>query len=105
VFVGGTAGVWARGALHYYEIDFTRIHWVMGGSEAKGWATGIEVETLPRSAALDELLVSSELDAVIQPNVLASITKRDPRVRRLFRDWKTEEQQYYRETGISPSAT
>ena len=32
VFVSGTAGVWARGALlNYFKVDFTRINWVMGG--------------------------------------------------------------------------
>jgi len=103
VFVGGTAGAWARGALqNYYEVDFTKIRWVMAGPGAKGWAPGIEVEQLSRGADLDELLLSGELDAVIEPNVLRSVTKRDPRVRRLFRDWKTEEQNYYRQTGIFP---
>jgi len=103
VFVGGTAGVWARGALqNHYEVDFTKIRWVMSGSEAKGWARGIEVEQLPRGANLDEMLLSGELDAVIEPNVVPSVTTRDPRVRRLFHDWRTEEQTYYRQTGIFP---
>jgi 4,5-dihydroxyphthalate decarboxylase len=103
VFVSGTAGVWARGALqNYYEVDFTKIRWVMSGSDAKGWAPGINVEQLPRGASLDDMLLSGELDAVIEPNVLPSVTKRDPRVRRLFRDWKSEEQNYFRQTGIFP---
>jgi 4,5-dihydroxyphthalate decarboxylase len=103
VFVSSTAGVWARGALQdHYEVDFTKIRWMMSGEEAKGWAPGIVVEGLARGANVDEMLLDRELDAVIQPNVLPSITKRDPRVRRLFRDWKTEEQTYYRQTGIFP---
>lgn len=103
VFVGSTAGVWARGALqNHYEVDLTRINWVMSGSETKPWAPGINVDPLPRGADLDAMLLSGELDAVIEPNVLPSITKRDPRVRRLFRDWKTEEQNYFRQTGIFP---
>ncbi len=103
VFVSGTAGVWARGALqNYYEVDFTKIRWVMSGSEAKPWAPGIQVEPLERGANLDQMLLDRELDAVIEPNVLPSVTKRDPRVRRLFRDWKTEEQNYFRQTRIFP---
>jgi 4,5-dihydroxyphthalate decarboxylase len=103
VFVSSTAGVWARGALaNYYEVDLTRIHWFMTGSETKPWAPGIEVEALPRGSDIDGMLLASELDAVIEPNVLPSVTKRDPRVRRLFRDWKTEEQDYFRATGIFP---
>jgi len=103
VFVSGTAGVWARGALqHHYEVDFTKINWVMSGEEATGWAPGIRVESLPRGSDFDAMLLSGELDAVMEPNVLPSITKRDPRVRRLFRDWKTEEQAYFKQTGIFP---
>jgi len=103
VFVSGTAGVWARGALQsHYEVDFTKINWVMSGEEATGWAPGIRVESLPRGSDFDAMLLSGELDAVIEPNVLPSITKRDPRVRRLFRDWKTEEQAYFKQTGIFP---
>lgn len=103
VFVSSTAGIWARGALlNDYEVDFSRIHWFMGGTEAAPWGPGIQVESLPRGADLDTLLVTGELDAVIEPNVLPSITRRDPRVRRLFRDWKSEEQNYFRQTGIFP---
>ena len=51
---------------------------------------------------LDELLLAGEVDAVIEPNVLPSISRRDPRVRRLFRDYKNEELNYYKATGIFP---
>jgi 4,5-dihydroxyphthalate decarboxylase len=34
--------------------------------------------------------------------VLPSISRRDPRVRRLFADYKTEEQKYFKATGIFP---
>jgi 4,5-dihydroxyphthalate decarboxylase len=48
------------------------------------------------------MLVEGKLDAVIEPNVLPSISRRDPRVRRLFADYKTEEQNYFKATGIFP---
>jgi 4,5-dihydroxyphthalate decarboxylase len=103
VLVSSTAGVWARGALQaHYGVDLTRVRWVVEGEAATPWAPGIQVESLPRGSDLDGMLLSGEFDAVIEPNVLPSITKRDPRVRRLFTDWKTEEQNYFRETGIFP---
>ena len=108
VFVSSTAGIWARGALlNYYKVDLTKINWLMMGREAKGWAPGIKVEAVPKvsrpnDAALDNMLLDGELDAVIDPNVLPSISRRDPRVRRLFRDYKTEEQNYFKATGIFP---
>jgi 4,5-dihydroxyphthalate decarboxylase len=108
VLVSSTAGIWARGALqNYYGVDLTRVNWVMAGREAKSWGSGINVESLPRVSGpsdniLDTMLVEGKLDAVIEPNVLPSISRRDPRVRRLFADYKTEEQNYFKATGIFP---
>ena len=98
-----TAGVWARGALqHYYEMDLTRINWLSARPEVTSPAPGIRIAPLPQPSDLDALLLKGELDAVIEPDVLASITRKDPRVRRLFRDYKTEEQIYFKQTGIFP---
>jgi 4,5-dihydroxyphthalate decarboxylase len=109
VFVSSTAGVWARGALqNHYGVDMTRINWCMPGPEAKSWSPDINVEALPHisgptdAEALDKMLVEKEVDAVIEPNVLPSVSRRDRRVRRLFRDYKTEEQNYFKATGIFP---
>lgn len=97
-----TAGVWARGALqHYYGVDLGRIRWVARKLDSTHLPDGIRIEVV-KNGDLNSLLVSGELDAVIDPNVLPSITARDPRVRRLFRDYKSEEQAYFRKTGIFP---
>ena len=104
-----TAGVWARGALqHYYGVDLTRINWLAARVKKEGVAQGIRIEKLEGhgdpDGLLDELLVSGAIDAVIGPNVLPSISNRDPRARRLFRDYKTEEQTYFKKTGIFPTS-
>ena len=104
-----TAGVWARGALqHYYGVDLTRIKWLAPRVKKDGVAEGIHIEQLSGGddldVLLDGLLVSGALDAVIGPNVLPSISNRDSRTRRLFRDYKTEEQNYFRKTGIFPTS-
>jgi 4,5-dihydroxyphthalate decarboxylase len=98
-----TAGVWARGALqNYYKIDLTRINWLSARSKMMSPAPGIQIEPLEQPGDLDSLLLEGALDAVIEPDVLPSITRRDPRVRHLFRDYKTEEQIYFKRTGIFP---
>ncbi len=97
-----TAGVWARGALqHYYGVDLTKIQWRCGAPNPPSLPPGITIEPIP-PRQLDPLLVAGELDAVIQADVLPSIRKKDPRVRRLFVDYKSEEQRYFKETGIFP---
>lgn len=97
-----TAGIWARGALHHhYDVDLASIRWCSRQPAPPGLPPGMGIEHL-RDANLDGLLVAGELDAVIQADVLPSITRRDPRVRRLFPDYKSEEQAYFRGTGIFP---
>jgi 4,5-dihydroxyphthalate decarboxylase len=104
-----TAGVWARGALqHYYGVDLARINWLAARVTREGVTEGIRIEKLDgrgdADAMLDRLLADGALDAVIGPNVLPSISNRDPRTRRLFRDYRTEEQTYFKKTGIFPTS-
>src|SRR5262249_18428076 len=104
-----TAGVWARGALqNYYGLDLTRIRWLAARPDTAGLPPGVAIEALPArdglagDELLNQLLLEGEIDAVISPNVLPAITARDPRVRRLFADYKAEEQTYFKQTGIFP---
>ena len=106
-----TAGVWARGALqHHFGVDLTRIQWIAVKRDQTRIPDGaLNIEYLddasPSSAidsVLDELLVSGAVDAVIDANVLPSITRKDPRTRRLFTEYVTEEQNYFKATGIFP---
>ena len=103
-----TAGVWARGALqNYYHVDLSRIDWLALKPECANLPPGVRIRPLPPGDGagderLDALLLAGEIDAVISPNVLPSITRRDPRTRRLFKDYKTEEQTYFKQTGIFP---
>ena len=104
-----TAGVWARGALqHYYGVDLKRIHWLAARFRKDGVADGIRIEKLDGEGEPDKLLdnwlVEGKVDAVIGPNLLPSISARDPRTRRLFRDYRSEEQDYFRRTGIFPTS-
>jgi len=100
---GNTACMWAKGALqNHYGVDLRRIHWFSRDPGETRVHPEISIQPLPEDADPDSLLARGGLDAVIDPNVLPSITRKDPRVRRLFRDYKAEEQSYYRSTGIFP---
>jgi 4,5-dihydroxyphthalate decarboxylase len=97
-----SANVWARGALqHHYNVDLTKINWFAARTEGVQPPAGINLQQAS-NRDLSGLLASGELDAVIEPNVLQAIQEGDPRVRRLFRDWKAEEQGYFKATGIFP---
>jgi 4,5-dihydroxyphthalate decarboxylase len=97
-----TAGVWARGALqNYYGVDIQRIQWFSAAPRPASLPDAISIQPIP-PGKLNDLLVAGDLDAVIQADVLAAIKQKDPRVRRLFADYKTEEQTYFKQTGIFP---
>jgi 4,5-dihydroxyphthalate decarboxylase len=104
-----TAGVWARGALqHYYGVDLKRVDWRAARMKKEGVAEGIRIEKLEGTgdadSILDKQLIEGKIDAVIGPNLLPSISARDPRTRRLFRNYRAEEQNYFRKTGIFPTS-
>lgn len=104
-----TAGVWARGALqHYYGVDLKNIRWQAVRAKKDGVADGVPIEKVVADGnpdhVLDDLLIAGKIDAVIGPNLLPSISARDPRTRRLFRDYRAEEQNYFRKTGIFPTS-
>jgi 4,5-dihydroxyphthalate decarboxylase len=100
---GNTACMWAKGALqNHYGVDLTRIQWYAPHPDESLVAPGIKIERMPEGRDSDALLLAGRLDAIIEPNVLPSISRRDQRVRRLFRDYKREEQDYFKQTGIFP---
>lgn len=108
--VGGTnfgpAGcIWVRGIL---EDDFgvapEEYTWVADRDEDGDFAfkEGLKVERIRPDQNLDEMLKTGELDAMISPLITTGIIERDPRVARLFPDYKQREIAYYRRAGIFP---
>jgi len=89
-------------------VDLKKIHWLAVRIKKEGVAEGIRIEQLDGKGdadhLLDALLLDGKIDAVVGPNLLPSISARDPRTRRLFRDYRTEEQNYFRKTGIFPTS-
>ena len=100
---GNTACMWAKGALEsHYKVNLKRIHWFSRDPAETRVHPEVSLQALPAGMDPDGLLLNGDLDALIDPNVLPSISKRDSRVHRLFRDYKAEEQNYFRRTGIFP---
>lgn len=105
-----TATVYVRGILaESYGLDLTAIEWVQGGTNEPGRIEGVAV-TLPdgfnltrvADRSLNDLLLAGELDAVIAAHPPAGFLNRSGRIVRLFPDYRTVEEQYFRETGVFP---
>jgi 4,5-dihydroxyphthalate decarboxylase len=103
-----TAAVWIRGLLqHEYHVDLSTLTWVSGGVNAPGrpdtlvnWPQGVPI-TKVNDRTLNELLVDGEIDALIGARRPAALGK-DPRVARLFPDYRSLERAYYRKTQLFP---
>lgn len=106
-----TANVWIRGLLeHEYGVSSSDVRWLTGGQETPGRVEKlplelpreIRIESIGPDRTLNQMLDSGEIDAFIGPRTPSCFTQGSPRVRRLFPDYASVEQEYYRRTGIFP---
>lgn len=105
-----TAGVYARAFLqHQCGVRLADVHWVQAGVNQAGRAekvplslpAGVTIERV-RDRSLNELLLAGELDCIVSAREPSSFLARDPRIARLWPDYRSLEESYYRETGIFP---
>ena len=91
-----------------FGIDLRKVSWLEGGSDAPYVAgknitlpAGINIEVIPDTVAMSDLLSRGEIDAMFGARHPASFGK-TPDVIRLFPNYREIEQDYFRRTGIFP---
>lgn len=100
-----TAIHWMRGILeHEYGVPHKSIEWVAELDEDVDFTPppGLNLRRLPDDKSVETMLAEGELDAVIHSSIIKPFAAGDPRVARLFPDYKGEEIRFYRKTGIFP---
>ncbi|MBI2361253.1 MAG: ABC transporter substrate-binding protein [Deltaproteobacteria bacterium] len=100
-----TNNLWVRGILeHDYGVPHRRLHWLKEDEEEVEFTPpdDLRLEWIPEGKTVEGMLVDGELDAVIHPDIPQAVLDRDPRVKRLFENYKELEVQYYKRTGIFP---
>ena len=109
---GHDAGVWPKGILSD-EFGFKpeQCRWVIGGLDwplkptdyvPQPHPANVEVKQAPQGADLGAMLETGEIDALISADVPKCVLENSPRVTRLFPDYRSVEQDYFRRTGIFP---
>jgi 4,5-dihydroxyphthalate decarboxylase len=105
-----TATVYVRGYLmHEAGVPLASIRWVQAGVDQPGrrdpvqsrLPDGVKIEPRP-DRTLSDMLVSGEVDAVITARPPGCFLEGVPGVRRLFPDFRAEEERYFAKTRIFP---
>lgn len=102
-----TAAVWVRGLMQEeYGVAPQEVTWVVNPVSVHTVVAppaGVPITVSDGRYTLAELLIAGEVDAIISPyrppNVVAG---RDTPIRRLLRDYRRQEQDYFTRTGIFP---
>ena len=106
-----TRGLCVRGMLSdEYGLANEEIHWRLGGIDAPGGLQylpidppdGVDVQPIAPGQSLGAMLGLGEIDAIITYRDPQVFTDCHPHIGRLFQDFRTAEQAYYKKTGIFP---
>jgi 4,5-dihydroxyphthalate decarboxylase len=100
-----TANLWIRGILeHEHGVPHRSIQWFKQDEEEVDWTPppDLKIQRLAPGEDVEEMLVEGQLDALIHPEIIKPILKKDKRVCRLFPDYRNLEMDYYKRTGIFP---
>ena len=106
-----TAAVAARGALRdQFGIQAGDLQWIMGDVDhverthifLPQLYKDINLKVAPRDTLLETMLLEGDIDALVAYKPFSAFKAGDPRVSRLFPDFSTVEEAYFKEAGIFP---
>jgi len=108
---GATATVYMKGMIHdEYGVAPHEMSWFVGGLSAPMEApliplnlpANVDLTFLPPGQTLEAMLLDGELDALFSIYFPKIFLDGNPRIKRLFPNFKQIEQDYFRRTGIFP---
>jgi 4,5-dihydroxyphthalate decarboxylase len=100
-----TATLWLRGILeHEYGVPHKSVEWFAEIDEDVDFtpAPGLKLHRVAHHQSVERMLADGELDALLHADLIQPMLDKDPRVGRLFPDYKADEMAYVRKTGIFP---
>ncbi len=100
-----TAILWERGILeHEYGVPHKKLKWFAELDEDVDFdpPADLDLTRLPNDKSIETMLAEGELDAVLHSSLIKPLVDKDPRVGRLFPNYKDEEVAYYKKTGNFP---
>jgi 4,5-dihydroxyphthalate decarboxylase len=102
-----SGSVWYRHFLRHIGVAPEELHWCIGSPDAP-WSAAMDqklpagVTQPPNGKSLSDLLVAGELDAMLSPPRPERYHPVDGPIARLFPDFRSVEEQYFKSTGAFP---
>ena len=100
-----SAQLWMRGILeHEYGVPHRSMDWYSELDESIEFdpPEDLNLTRLPDDKSVETMLAEGELDAVLHPDLIKPLVDKDPRVGRLFPNFKEEEISFFERTRIFP---
>ncbi len=106
-----TASLWMRGILaEHYGVELTSIHWRTGGLEQPGRQEkspvtppdGFDVTRIGDTETLTDKLLRGDIAALITARTPSAFLRCDPRITRLWPDFRSAERAYFEATAVIP---
>ena len=106
-----TANVWIRGTLQEeYGVKPGDIKWKRGGLEEAGreeraaikLPSDVDLQSVPNDRTLSDMLAKGEIDGLISARAPSCFLQGAANVERLFPDYPTAEEAYFKKTRIFP---
>jgi 4,5-dihydroxyphthalate decarboxylase len=103
--LGAAANYWMRGHLEEdHAVPHRAVTWIIESDDDASLRAPpeLKIERAARGKNVEDMLLAGEVDAMIAPNVTRMIGEDDPRVARLFPNYREIEADYYRRTRFFP---
>ena len=102
--MGAAANYWMRAYLEDAGVPMDSVTWVYDREDGASRATrpDVKIEQSPKGKTSEQMLLDGEIEGMISPSINRMIDEQDPRVDRLWPDYKNVEIDYYKRTGIFP---
>ena len=100
-----TAIMWMRGILeHEYGVPHKELEWFAELDEDVDFTPpdDLRLTRLGDDKSVEKMIAEGELDVLLHSSLIKPLVDKDPRVARLFPDFKQEEVSYYQKTGMFP---
>ena len=104
ISIGAAANYWMRGHLEDFGVPHRSVTWVIERSDeaSRQAPKGLNIEMTPPGKSAEELLLRGDIDAMVSPSINRMIDENDPRVGRLWPNYREVEVEYYKRTGFFP---